>query len=81
MSNYAAKAVRARKYRYCNGETWAHDVRIQPGDLYVRSVMFPGDINFSGRPWVHALCSACAETYDGTRGLITARIEREAAHV
>lgn len=73
--NLAVKAVRARKFRWCSQE-WAHDRHINAGDLYVRSVIFPGHDAHPGRhhpgPVSHDLCHQCAGQYIETKGLITA---------
>lgn len=47
----------ARKTRRCD----TGRERIQPGDRYLRLVMFPGhDGNSSGKPQVYATCVSCA---------------------
>jgi hypothetical protein len=69
MSGQTAKAVRARGQHWCEGE-WAHDRIIKPGDIYVRSVLFPGDLTDS--IWVHRLCAVCAQHYPTTADLVAA---------
>lgn len=68
MTDRSVKAVRARKSYYCDDRRDCP--LIEPGDLYVRSALFPGDITDS--IWTHRLCASCAERYPETRGLVAA---------
>lgn len=56
---------RSRKQRPC--ESYRCDELINPGDLYVRHVAFPGDEGFEegDRPWVMRECSACVDRHGG----------------
>lgn len=74
MTAHTARAVRARRPRRCRIDS-RHQIRV--GDLYVRSVIFPGHDAHPGPgrpPMVGALCCSCAERYAGTAGLVAARL-------
>lgn len=63
------KARTARKAHRCD------DCRrraIAPGHRYLRHVLFPGDINTSGKPWTSIECVACAADRDDTAPLLAA---------
>ena len=45
---------------------------VAPGHRYLRHVMFPGDINTSGKPWVSIQCIACLSERDETAPLLVA---------
>lgn len=67
----AVRLVKARKRHKCGCET-GHSaaghvcIGIKPGSQYVRSVLFPGEFNASGRPRVMKLCLSCARQYTST---------------
>lgn len=52
---------RARKQHEC--ESYRCEQSIEPGDLYVRHVAFPGDEGHEegDRPWVMRECTVCAD--------------------
>lgn len=54
----ATSIRRARKRHRCDGYA-CRGGGVQPGQLYRRHVMFPGDINSSKQPWVFRECAGC----------------------
>lgn len=67
----ATSAHTAREARICHEHNHGGPAHvIAPGHRYLRLVLFPGDINTSGRPWVNNKCIACANRYDATRGTV-----------
>lgn len=77
LHGLSASLVKARKVHWCIDQR-AHPVqckhRIEPGETYVRSVMFPNHDVYSyvdpvthrpsRRPVAHDLCLSCASNYD-----------------
>lgn len=69
-----ASVRRARRVRWCVDRRDACPRKIEPGQLYVRSVMFPNHDVYSyidpvtrrplRRPMPHDLCLTCASNYD-----------------
>jgi hypothetical protein len=54
----ANRLVTARKQYRCESFGTAPHF-IDSGVGYVRTVMFPGDVNSSDRPWVMRICTPC----------------------
>lgn len=57
----AVTIVRARTEHPCDNTVGPGRHRIRPGQLYRRTVVFPGsEVNTSDRPWTHYCCADCA---------------------
>lgn len=57
----AVTIVRARTEHPCDNSVGLGRHHIRPGQLYRRTVLFPGsDANPSDRPWTHYCCADCA---------------------
>jgi hypothetical protein len=54
--SHTMRARTARVARICSDDR----TQIRPGHRYLRLVLFPGEINTSGVPWVAARCVRCA---------------------
>lgn len=77
-----ARAFRSRKRRRCD-EEFAHDRNIDPGDLYVRLVAFPGhDANpYGPRPSILKICERCADHYAGSDAAKALQLRKLRDHV
>jgi hypothetical protein len=69
-----SRAQRARRNYWCDDVSFGHDRKINPGDVYVRTVAFPGhDANPDGpAPLVMKLCAYCAATYPNSAAALNA---------
>jgi hypothetical protein len=78
---HTAKVVRARKGHWCDiKDMYPMQCvgRIEPGQQYIRSVIFPGHdagpsrYDRGARPWSHEVCLNCAVNYRGLDDLAKA---------
>lgn len=59
MAETSDTTLTARKRYVCEAFDYRGRHFIEPGDEYVRTVCFPGDVNSSERPWVMRICEGC----------------------
>lgn len=81
-----AEVRRSRKVRWCIDRRAECARKIQRGDLYVRTVMFPNHDVYSyidpathrplRRPIPHDLCLECASSYDDIGSIARVALER-----